>query len=88
MKQLDDYERHVNECQGSDVGVYHRWQIHKIAEKPYVDLAIPELESGRHLPSIGFQAILTCSACGLTVWYTHREPISVISKNCEVMGPS
>ena len=87
MKRLDEYERNVNECQGINVGYYHRWKVDKIAEKPCTDLAIPKLESGDYLPLIRFQVILKCAACGLTIWYTHRDEISVISKNCEVVAP-
>lgn len=88
MKRLDEYERNVNECQAIDVGYFHRWEVEHILGIAEVELAVPKLESGKALPRIGFEAILKCSACGVRLWYTHREPISVISKNCEVIGPS
>ena len=86
MKQLDEYVRNLNRCKGIEVGHYHRWVIEKIAQQPYVSLAEPKLESGNYLPVIEFEAILSCTACGKAIWYSHREPINVVNANCEVMS--
>ena len=69
MKQITDEQRTNNECpKGRYEGNFHRWKVWKWAEPLYASLPVPELESGRFLPSAYGSVVFKCAACGVTHW--------------------
>ena len=66
----------ANECHKVNVGYFHRWVVDKVPTM-HASNAIPELESGNHLPRFYLEVLLKCKKCGAGVWMSYINEIDV-----------